>query len=47
MNETTSRLTLWRSHSAIKVATQNSLAAERSELGRLFRKGMTGGVNGW
>lgn len=41
MNETTSRLTLWRSHSAIKVATQNSLAAERSELGRLFRKGMT------
>ena len=41
MNETTSRLTLWCSHSAIKVATKNSLAVERSELGRLFRKGMT------
>lgn len=41
MNETTSRLNLWRSHSAIKMAMQNSLAVERSELGRLFRKGMT------
>ena len=40
MNETTSRLNLWRSHSAIKAATQNPLASERSELGRLFRKGM-------
>ena len=41
MNETASRLTLWRSHSAIKVAMQNDLAVEHSELGRLFRKGMT------
>jgi hypothetical protein len=41
VNETASRLTLWRSHSAIKVAMQNDLAVEHSELGRLFRKGMT------
>lgn len=41
MKETTARLNLWETHGAIKAATQNELATKRTELGRLFRKGLT------
>lgn len=40
MNELNSRLTLWQSYGALRAATRNPLATERTELGRLFRKGM-------